>query len=136
MTERPDVPRALVVDDDEDVRNVMEMTLSRIAHWDVISTDRGATALDLAREHVPDVILLDLMMPEMDGIETARRLLADERTRSIPIVLVTAKASVGTHPEPWVGLGIAGVVSKPFRPRELGDRISDLAGWEPAAQPA
>ncbi|MDP3968560.1 MAG: response regulator [Nocardioides sp.] len=122
-------PLALVVDDDEDVRMITRLALVKVAGWQVVDTDRGAKALDLAREHQPAVILLDLMMPEMDGIETAQRLLADPATAHIPIVMVTAKKSVG-EAQPWDDLPVAGVVAKPFDPMSLADELVAMLGWQ------
>lgn len=121
-------PLALVVDDDEDVRMITRLALVKVAGWTVVDTDRGTKALDLARKHQPSVVLLDLMMPEMDGIETAQQLLADPATGHIPIVMVTAKKSVGDA-QPWDGLPVAGVIAKPFDPMTLADDLVRMLGW-------
>src|SRR3954453_12581197 len=97
--------------------------------WDVIQTDRGAKALRLAAEHLPDVILLDVMMPEMDGPTTFRHLQEDAATRGIPVILLTAKVRVGHH-QLWDDLPVTGVISKPFNPTSLTQEIDELvAQW-------
>lgn len=121
-------PLALVVDDDEDVRMITRLALVKVAGWQVVDTDRGTKALNLALEHRPDVVLLDLMMPEMDGIETARRLLAHPATAHIPIVMVTAKQSIG-QVQPWDGVAVVGMVAKPFDPMTLANDLVAMLGW-------
>ncbi len=122
--------RVLVVDDDDDVREVTSFSLELIGGYEVIDADRGATAIELARSHQPDLVLLDVMMPGMDGPATFRALRADPVTAHIPVVLLTAKAQVGLDRDEAEGL--AGIISKPFDPRGLVatiDRILD--GREP-----
>jgi CheY-like chemotaxis protein len=116
----------LVVDDDDDVREVTKFALEVIGGWQVIDADGGAKAIEMAREHQPSVILLDVMMPGMDGPATFRALQDDPRTRHIPVVLLTAKVQVLT--EGTGDDGLAGIISKPFDPRGLVgevDRILD-----------
>src|SRR5690606_20761572 len=114
----------------DDIRMITSLTLRRVAGWEVLTASDGQEAIDIARERRPDVILMDLMMPGMDGIEASKLLLADPRTADVPIVLLTAKASIGGAQPPWDGLGVAGVISKPFNPRSLADEVSGLVGWE------
>ncbi len=117
----------LVVDDDDDVREVTMISLEHFAGWTVISASGGLDGVRLAREHHPDAVLLDLMMPVVDGIATFEMLRADPSTADIPVVLLTAKARVGA--QPWDDLPLAGVVSKPFSTTGLADEISRLLGW-------
>jgi CheY-like chemotaxis protein len=130
----------LVVDDDDEVREITKLALEIMGGWDVIQADRGAKALRLAAEHLPDVVLLDVMMPEMDGPTTFGHLQEDPATNSIPVILLTAKVRVG-HNQLWDDLPVAGVISKPFNPTALTQQIDELvAQWrarrpEPA-QPA
>ncbi len=116
----------LVVDDDDDVREITCLALQAVGQWDVVDTDRGAKVLELAVSAKPDVILLDVMMPGMDGIETAHGLWADERTRGIPVVLLSAKVQIT---ETWSEVpGVVGALIKPFDPFGLVaeiDRILD-----------
>ena len=126
-------PLALVVDDDPDIRMLVEISMSRVGGWRVISTDRGRTAIDLAREHRPTVVLMDVMMPEMDGVEAAGILLDDPETADIPVVLLTARATVGNEAPPWSEIAIRGTIAKPFSPRTLAQEVAALIGWEDAA---
>jgi CheY-like chemotaxis protein len=116
---------ALVVDDDDEVREITKLALEIMGGWDVIQTDRGAKALRLAAEHLPDVILLDVMMPEMDGPTTFGHLQEDPATRGIPVILLTAKVRVG-HNQLWDDLPVTGVISKPFDPTSLTQQIDEL----------
>jgi CheY-like chemotaxis protein len=115
----------LVVDDDDEIREITKLALEIMGGWDVIEADRGAAALTLARQHRPDVVLLDVMMPEMDGPTTFRHLQADSSTSTIPVVLLTAKVLAG-HAQLWDELPVAGVISKPFNPTTLSDEIDRL----------
>ena len=118
----------LVVDDDDSVREVTQMALELVAKWHVLAADGGAAAIELAREHRPDAVLLDLMMPVVDGRATFQALRADEHTRDIPVILLTAKLQVGGT-QIWDDLDVAGVIAKPFSPMTLGDEVAAMVGW-------
>lgn len=122
-------PLALVVEDDTSIRALTEIALTRLAGWRVITAERGRAAIELAKEHHPSVVLMDLMMPEMDGVEAARILLDDPVTADIPVVLLTARSTLGSEEPPWAGVAISGVIAKPFDPRILADQIAELVGW-------
>lgn len=122
-------PTILVVDDDDSVREVTQMALELVAKWRVIPADGGAVAVELAREHRPDAVLLDLMMPVVDGRATFEALQADERTRDIPVILLTAKLQVGGA-QVWDDLAVAGVISKPFSPMTLGAEVAAMLDWD------
>jgi CheY-like chemotaxis protein len=124
------MPTVLVVDDDDDVRMVTCLSLSKVGGWDVLEASRGREAIEVAHSARPDAILLDLMMPEMDGITTFGHLQDDPATRDIPVVLLTAKSHVGPT-QPWDGLAVAGVLAKPFSPMELPRDVAALLGWSP-----
>jgi CheY-like chemotaxis protein len=121
-------PTVLVVDDDDDIRELTRVALELVADWGVLTAAGGAEALELAARHRPDAVLLDLMMPGMDGLTTFRHLRADPATGDIPVILVTAKARVGER-QAWDELEIAGVISKPFDPIALAADVSALLGW-------
>ncbi len=125
------VPTVLVVDDDDSVREITQVTLEVVAGWHVLAADGGAAGVALAREHRPDAVLLDLMMPVLDGRGTFAALQADELTRDIPVVLLTAKLKAGGVPD-WNDLAVAGVISKPFDPLTLGREVAAILGWDPA----
>ncbi len=125
------MPTVLVVDDDEDVREVTSISLSRVGGWNVLEASRGREAIEIARTQQPDAILLDLMMPDMDGITTFGHLQDDPTTRDIAVILLTAKSRVGPV-QPWDGLPFAGVLSKPFSPMDLPAQVAEILGWEPS----
>ena len=116
----------LVVDDDDDVREITCCALEAVGGCRVVDADRGAKALDVAAATRPDVILLDVMMPGMDGIATARALWDNERTRGIPVILLTAKVQVL---ETWSQVpGVVGALAKPFDPFGLVAEIDRILG--------
>ena len=115
----------LVVDDDDEIREIVGLALEVMGGWTVLSADRGAGGLKLAREHRPDVVLLDVMMPEMDGPTMFSRMQVDPVLRDIPVVLLTAKVQVG-HVQVWDSLRVAGVIPKPFNPATLTEQIDEL----------
>ena len=116
----------LVVDDDDDVREITCCALEAVGQCQVIDTDRGAKAIELAAQRQPHLILLDFMMPGMDGVETAQALWDDDRTRGIPIVLLTAKVQVL---EFWREVpGVVNALIKPFDPFGLVAEIDRILG--------
>ncbi len=115
----------LLVDDEPDIRTIAEMSLSHVGGWRTVLASSGREALALAAEHRPDVILLDVMMPEMDGVATFHALAAQPETRDIPVIFMTAK--VQSHErERYVGFGAAGVIAKPFDPMRLPQEIEGI----------
>jgi len=113
---------ALVVDDDDSIREVVALALQLVGGWEVTAAEDGTQALAIAGDLQPDVILLDVMMPGIDGLQTLARLREDERTAATPVVLMTAKAATGDEPE-WQGLDVIGVIAKPFDPMQLTTRL-------------
>lgn len=120
--------RVLVVDDDPDIRKIAQASLELVEGWQVLTASNGAEALLLAAEQRPEAILLDVMMPEMDGPETVRLLAGQPATAAIPVVLLTARV----HPKdstPFPDLGVAGVIAKPFDPLHLAGQVREILGW-------
>lgn len=115
----------LIIDDEEDVKDIAQMGLQMATDWQVITASTGKEGLDLAKSSQPEVILLDLMMPEWDGKETLRQLKANRSTATIPVILMTAKTQSAIAPE-LAELDLAGVITKPFRPLELPEQISQI----------
>jgi CheY-like chemotaxis protein len=120
--------KILLVDDEDDIREVAQMSLEMTAGWEVVTASSGAEALRMAAAERPDAILLDVMMPGMDGPDTARALRAAEETGTIPIILLTAKVQAADRRR-FDDLGVAGVLSKPFDPMELAAQVSGVLGW-------
>ena len=117
--------KVLVVDDDDDVREITSFALEVMGGWTVVDTDRGTKAPALARDQQPDLVLLDVMMPDLDGPGTFRKLQEDPRTRHIPVILLTAKVQVGEG-RLWDDLAVLGVIAKPFDPMGLVEQIDRL----------
>lgn len=125
--------RILVVDDEPDVLDLVTYNLSQAGFQTETAAD-GAEALRKARSATPDLILLDLMLPEMDGLEVCKLLRRDAKTSAIPIIMLTARAS---EIDRVLGLelGAADYVSKPFSPRELVLRVRKRLELKAPAQP-
>jgi DNA-binding response OmpR family regulator len=115
----------LIIDDEEDVKDIAQMGLEMAADWKVITASTGREGLGLAESSQPEVILLDLMMPEWDGKETLKQLKANYNTAAIPVIMMTAKNNSAIASE-LTDLDFAGVITKPFRPLELPDRITNI----------
>lgn len=119
----------LVVDDDELLREVAKASLELVGGWRVTTAGSGAEARRLAATDVPDAILLDVMMPGLDGPSTVAELRGNEMTRDIPIIFVTAKTPSEDAVD-WRRLGLAGVIAKPFDPMTLATEIASLLSWQ------
>ena len=116
--------RVLVIDDEAPIRLLCRVNLEAEG-MDVLEAADGTSGLDLARDEQPDVVLLDVMMPGLDGWRVAEELLEDDRTRGIPIIFLTARAEFRDRAR---GLDIGGVdyVTKPFNPLELAPLVQSL----------
>src|SRR5213080_2289697 len=118
------MPKILVVDDEPDAVELIDFNL-KAASFEVVTAADGNAALKKARSSLPDLIVLDLMLPEVDGLEVCKMLRRDPATAAIPIVMVTAKAA---EIDRVVGLelGADDYLTKPFSPRELVLRIKKI----------
>jgi len=114
----------LIVEDEPDILEVLEYNLKRESYR-VLTAENGTAGLSIARTENPDLVLLDLMLPGLDGLEVCRKIKEDPLTRSIPIVMVTAK---GEESDIVLGLGLGAddYVTKPFSPRELIARVKTV----------
>jgi CheY-like chemotaxis protein len=120
--------RILIVDDEADIREVATMSLEAVGGFEVSVAADGAEAIERARSDAPDAILLDVMMPGMDGPTTFGRLQDDDATRDIPVILLTAKVQASDR-RCFDALGVAGVLSKPFDPMDLPGQVAHALGW-------
>jgi DNA-binding response OmpR family regulator len=116
--------RVLVVDDEHAIRLLCRVNLAA-SGMDVFEAENGLQALELARRERPDLVLLDVMMPDVDGWTVARELAADERTREIPVVFLTARAEAADK-RMGQQLGGVGYLVKPFDPVVIGDFVETL----------
>lgn len=112
----------LVVEDEEDIRELIAHGLSK-AGFTLLKAANGREGFVLAVDHRPDLILLDWMMPEVNGIETLRRLRRDARTATIPVIMLSAKAEVDNKTE-GLDAGADDYLAKPFSPKELVSRVN------------
>ena len=113
------------VDDEPDIREIAKMSLEIVGGFEVIQCSGGAEAVRKAAEQAPDLILLDVMMPELDGVETYRRLRELKNLANTKIVFMTAKVSRSDH-ERLRSLGADDVLVKPFDPMLLPTQVSDI----------
>lgn len=120
--------RVLVIDDEADIREVIQTCLELMEGWDVLLAGSGEEGLMSAQSKQPDVVLLDVMMPKMDGVTTFKQLQANRETQQIPVLLLTAKVQP-TDRQRFADLGVMGVITKPFDPLTLTAQIKSLLQW-------
>jgi len=121
--------RILVVDDDDAIREVAQMALEIVGGFEVRTANSGLEAKRLVDQVHPDAVLLDVMMPGMDGPTFLALMRSEESTRSLPIVFLTAKIQAGDRRD-WGQLDVAGIIAKPFDPMKLPGEIARLLGWD------
>jgi two-component system OmpR family response regulator len=114
--------KVLIVDDEDDIRRIARIALTKVGQMDVIEASSGTEGVRLAVEERPDVVLLDVMMPGLDGPSTLAALRSDAATASLPVVFLTAKA-MASEVERLKGLGVRGVLTKPFDPMTLASEL-------------
>jgi DNA-binding response OmpR family regulator len=127
-----DATRVLVADDDRDIRDLVAFKLGQ-AGYEVETAEDGVRALAQARSTPPSLVVLDVMMPGLSGMDVARQLRADPRTAAVPIIMLTAKAQE-TDVECGFAVGVDDYVIKPFSPRELLSRVRALLARTAAAR--
>ncbi|MEO5988518.1 MAG: response regulator [Candidatus Eisenbacteria bacterium] len=118
--------KILVVDDEIYIVHILDFSLG-MEGYEVLTALDGEQALEKARAEHPDLIVLDIMMPKLDGYETCKMLKADDRTKDIPVILLSAK---GRNVDQKVGfeVGADDYITKPFSPRRLVERINAILG--------
>jgi CheY-like chemotaxis protein len=120
--------RILIIDDEDDIREVAALSLESVAGWSVMTACSGAEGIRAAISQLPDAILMDVMMPAMDGPTTFREMQRAPEIAKIPVVLLTAKVQ-GVDQRRFAGLGVAGVLFKPFDPLTLAEQMAATLGW-------
>lgn len=118
-----------MIDDEKAIQEVIQACLEELGDWEVLTAGSGTEGLYVAESKLPDGILLDITMPDMDGFETLQKLQKNSRTQWIPVALLTATV----HPKSLTEfnkLGIAGVIHKPFNPLMLINQIAEAFHWE------
>jgi CheY-like chemotaxis protein len=121
--------RVLVIDDEADIRAIITSCLEDIAGWHVLTDSNGEAGISLASTEQPDGILIDVSMPQMDGLTALRILQSDQRTCKIPVALLTAKV-LAEEQDLFATLGIAGLIVKPFDPMTLVEQVTAVFGWD------
>ena len=119
----------MVIDDEASILVVVKTTLELTAGWEVITADSAVEGFEIAKREQPDVILLDVVMPELDGVTVLQKLQADPQTQSIPVIFLTAKARYDEQ-QTFKHLEVAGVIVKPFEPKTIADQIKALLDWD------
>ncbi|GAB4173811.1 MAG: response regulator [Coleofasciculaceae cyanobacterium] len=123
------VPQILVVDDEELLRELVQACLEDLAGWETTTAASGEECLQLVQTKQFDAILLDVSMPRMDGYEVYERLQSNPMTRSIPVILLTAKV-LPSERERFSRMDVAGVIAKPIEPIALTEAIAQMLGWD------
>ena len=119
----------LLIDDEEAIREVVQIGIEIEVSWEVLIASSGIEGIALAKTNQPDAILLDVMMPDMDGISTLLKLKAESQTKSIPIIFLTAKTQAADKKQ-FQNLGVAGIITKPFNSMSLASKIAKILDWE------
>lgn len=117
------IKRVLLVDDDPNIRKLARMSLERVGKWEVEVAESGAEAIEIVGKYQPDLVVLDVMMPGLDGKTTLERL--KQNGLLAPIILMTAKVQT-EEIEEYLTLGALGVIMKPFDPMRLPTEINEL----------
>ena len=120
--------RVLIIDDEEGIQTVVKFGLKLAAGWEVLTASSGLEGISRAQSECPDMILLDVMMPEMDGLATFRELQQKPETRSIPVIFLTAKAQA-SEKRLFHDTGVNGVITKPFNSLDLAEQIVKVLDW-------
>jgi two-component system, OmpR family, alkaline phosphatase synthesis response regulator PhoP len=119
--------KILIIDDEQDVRRIASLSLRHVGGFDVLEAASGAEGIEKATDEGPDAILLDVMMPAMDGAATLKILREKEKTRTIPVIFVTARV-LTEEIQRFESLGVCGVITKPFNGMTLPDEVRRILG--------
>jgi CheY-like chemotaxis protein len=120
--------KILLIDDEPDIRRIGQLALTRVGRFDVNIAPTAQEGIDLARRVQPDAILLDMMMPGMDGMQALAVLKQDEDLKNIPVAFMTARVQRSEMAQ-YLAAGAVGVVPKPFDPMAVSDIVRGLFGW-------
>ncbi len=120
--------RVLVIDDEETIQTVIQFGIKLTIGWQVLIASSGAEGIQTAQAEKPDVILLDVMLPDMDGIHILKALQAHAETKDIPVIFLTAQAQTAETPQ-LGDLGVKGMIPKPFNSLHLPEQISRILHW-------
>jgi len=121
--------RILIIDDEDDIREVAALSLEATAGWHILTASSGAEGMVIAAAERPDAILMDVMMPGVDGPTTFRAMQANPDIAKIPVLLLTAKVQ-GVDQRRFADLGVTAILFKPFDPLTLAEQIAQVLGWK------
>jgi len=124
MPDRP-LNRICYVEDDEDIQRIVRMSLERVGKMTVEVVGDPTVAIDAMNAFKPDLVMLDWMMPKLDGVALFRQMQARPETQALPVVFITARASQRDLDE-LLKIGAAGTISKPFSPKDLPDQLREI----------
>jgi CheY-like chemotaxis protein len=119
----------LVIDDEDDIREIARVSLQISKHWQVLTACSGEEGVAIATEAQPDAILLDVIMPDVDGLTTLDTLKRTPATQLIPVIMLTATGGIVSDQQ-YAELGAQAIMSKPFDPGLLGDQIAAALHWD------
>lgn len=122
--------RILVIDNEQYIQEVTQICLRTTAGWQVSTASAGQEGIAKAEAEQPDAILLDVMMPDIDGPTTFQQLQDNPATRQIPVILLTAKVQASDLRR-YEELGVQGAIAKPFNPLQLANQVAATLGWNP-----
>lgn len=120
--------RVLVIDDEVNLCTVIQVCLENLGGWETLTALSAKEGLAIAQTQQIDAILLDVMMPDIDGLTLFQELQKDSVTQTIPVILLTAKVQ-STDLNQFAKLGVAGVIAKPFDPMTLAEQVATTLGW-------
>jgi CheY-like chemotaxis protein len=120
--------KVLIIDNEVSIQEVTQICLQTVAGWQVIAASSGMEGIEKATQEKPDAILLDVMMPDMDGLTTFQKLQENAQTQGIPVLLLTAKVQASDR-QRYTDLGIREAIAKPFNPLDLANQIAHALGW-------
>ncbi len=121
--------RILLIDDEQDIQHLTRISLKCEANWELLSALSGREGITIAETQQPDAILLDVMMPDLDGLATLELLKANPKLKTIPVIFLTAKAQASDRRRFYTA-GVQGVITKPFDTLTLASQIAGFVGWE------
>lgn len=122
-----ELKKILYAEDEPDVQTIVEMVVQSMSDYEIKACENGRVLMECVEEYNPDLILLDVMMPEMDGPTTFKNLQSNEKTKNIPVIFMTAKAQIHEI-KLFNEIGVIGVITKPFDPVQLCPDIQKI--WE------
>jgi len=120
--------QVLIVDDEEDIRDVVQVSLEEFAGWKTITAPSGVEGIQIARIEVPDAIVMDISMPDMDGFQMYEQLQAEPTTQKIPLIVLTAKV-LPSDRQRFAQLNVAGIITKPFDPMTIWRQVAEILDW-------